>query len=86
MKNRILCAALAVVLSLLPVMQVNATTISDAKKQKEEAENKLNSVNENIEEALKLLQSTATFRYEFSKRETRKDGSLEKSKIYITKN
>jgi ferric-dicitrate binding protein FerR (iron transport regulator) len=43
-------------------------------------------VNENIEEALKLLQSTATFRYEFSKRETRKDGSLEKSKIYITKN
>jgi ferric-dicitrate binding protein FerR (iron transport regulator) len=42
-------------------------------------------VNENIEEALKLLQSTATFRYEFSKRGTRKDGSLEKSKIYITK-
>lgn len=42
-------------------------------------------VNENIEEALKLLQSTATFSYEFSKRETRNDGSLEKSKIYITK-
>ena len=41
--------------------------------------------NENIEEALKLLQSTATFRYKFSKRETRKDGSLGKSKIYITK-
>ncbi len=49
MKNRILCAALAIVLSLLPVMQVNATTISDAKKQKQEAENKLNSVNEDIE-------------------------------------
>lgn len=43
-------------------------------------------VNENIEEALKLLQSTSTFKYEFSKRGTRKDGSLEKSKIYITKN
>lgn len=42
-------------------------------------------INENIEEALKLLQTTATFSYEFSKRETRKDGSLEKSKIYITK-
>lgn len=42
-------------------------------------------VNENIEEALKLLQSTATFRYEFSKRETQKDGSFDKSKIYITK-
>lgn len=42
-------------------------------------------VNENIEDALKLLQSTATFRYEFSKRETRIDGSLVKSKIYITK-
>lgn len=42
-------------------------------------------VNENIEEALKLLQSTATFSYEFSERETRNDGSLEKSKIYITK-
>jgi ferric-dicitrate binding protein FerR (iron transport regulator) len=42
-------------------------------------------VNENIEEALKLLQSTATFRYEFSKRETQKDGSLVKSKIYLTK-
>lgn len=42
-------------------------------------------VNENIEEALKLLQSTATFSYEFSKRETQKDGSLEKSKIYIIK-
>lgn len=41
--------------------------------------------NENIEEALKLLQSTATFRYKFSKRETRKDGSFGKSKIYITK-
>ncbi len=49
MKNRILCAALAIVLSLLPVMQVNATTISDAKKQKEAAENKLNSVNKDIE-------------------------------------
>ena len=42
-------------------------------------------VNENVEEVLKLLQSTATFRYEFSKRETLKDGSLGKSKIYITK-
>ncbi len=50
MKKRILCAALAVVLGLLPVMQVNATTISDAKKQKEDAESKLNSVNESIED------------------------------------
>ena len=40
--------ALAVVMSLLPVMQVNAVTISDAQKQKEEAEKNLNSVNENI--------------------------------------
>lgn len=50
MKKRILCAALAVVLSLLPVMQVTATTISDAKKLKDEAENKLNSVNESIKD------------------------------------
>ncbi len=42
-------------------------------------------VNENIEEALKLLQSTATFSYKFSERGIREDGSLEKSKIYITK-
>lgn len=42
-------------------------------------------VNENIEVALKLLQSTATFSYEFSKRETLKDGSLGKTKIYLTK-
>lgn len=42
-------------------------------------------VNENIEEALKLLQSTATFKYEFSKRDNKKEGSIEKIKIYITK-
>jgi len=41
--------------------------------------------NENIEEALKLLQSTATFTYKFSKRGALNDGTFEKSKIYITK-
>jgi ferric-dicitrate binding protein FerR (iron transport regulator) len=41
--------------------------------------------NENIEEALKLLQSTAAFTYKFSKRGALSDGTLEKSKIYITK-
>ena len=41
--------------------------------------------NESIEEALKLLQSTATFHYKFAKRESHEDGSFEKPKIYITK-
>jgi len=41
--------------------------------------------NESIEEALKLLQSTATFNYRFIKRKIRNDGSFEDSKIYIMK-
>lgn len=48
MKKRIVGMALAAVMGLLPVMQVNAVTISDAQRQKEEAEKNLNSVNENI--------------------------------------
>ncbi|HBL74107.1 MAG: hypothetical protein A2W90_22630 [Bacteroidetes bacterium GWF2_42_66] len=43
-------------------------------------------IDENIEEALKLLQSTATFNYRFTKRQTREDGSFENTKIFITKN
>jgi transmembrane sensor len=42
-------------------------------------------IDESIEEALKLLQSTATFSFKFAKREANKDGSFEKAKIYITK-
>ena len=43
-------------------------------------------INESIEGALKLLQSTATFNYRFAKREAREDGSLENTIIYFTKN
>lgn len=50
MKKRIVCAALAIVLSLLPVVQAAAVTSSDVKKQKEETEEKLDSVNENIDD------------------------------------
>lgn len=42
-------------------------------------------VNENIEEAFKLLQSTATFNYHFAKRKSHEDGSFENTKISITK-
>ncbi len=42
-------------------------------------------INENIEEAFKLLQSTATFNYRFAKRQNRKDGSFENAKIVLTK-
>ena len=41
-------------------------------------------IDESIEEALKLLQSTATFEYHFAKRKPREDGSFETPKIYIT--
>ena len=41
--------------------------------------------NESIEEALKLLQSTATFNYRFAKRQIKNDGSFEDSKVYIMK-
>lgn len=40
---------------------------------------------ESIEEALKLLQSTATFNFKFAKRASHEDGTYDKSKIYITK-
>lgn len=43
-------------------------------------------IHENIEEAFKLLQSTATFNYHFAKRQTREDGSYGNTKIFITKN
>jgi ferric-dicitrate binding protein FerR (iron transport regulator) len=42
-------------------------------------------VNENIEEALKLLQATATFDYKFAQGTANEDGSHEKAKIYIIK-
>ncbi len=42
-------------------------------------------IEENIEEALRLLQSTATFEYHYAKRKELEDGSFEKAKIYITK-
>lgn len=42
-------------------------------------------VNESVEEALKLLQSTATFNFKFAKRASHEDGTYDKSKIYITK-
>ncbi len=40
-------------------------------------------INESIDEALKLLQATATFRYRFSSREIRADGSHAEAKIII---
>ncbi len=40
---------------------------------------------ESIDEALKLLRSTATFSFKFAPKGLLKDGSFEKSKIYITK-
>lgn len=43
-------------------------------------------IHENIEEAFKLLQSTATFNYHFAKRQTKEDGSYGNTKIFITKN
>jgi ferric-dicitrate binding protein FerR (iron transport regulator) len=42
-------------------------------------------IDESLEEALKLLQSTSTFNYRFAKRTTLKDGSLENTKIFFTK-
>ena len=41
--------------------------------------------NESIDEALKLLQSTATFNYRVAKRQIRQDGSYDDSEIDITK-
>ncbi|MGV8133795.1 MAG: FecR family protein [Mangrovibacterium sp.] len=41
-------------------------------------------INESIEEALKLLQSTATFNYRFINREIRADGTSEAAKIIIS--
>ena len=41
-------------------------------------------INESIEEALKLLQSTATFNYRFINREIRADGTPEAAKIIIS--
>lgn len=41
--------------------------------------------NESVEEALKLLQSTATFNFKFAKRASHGDGTYDKSRIYITK-
>jgi len=43
-------------------------------------------INESVEEALKLLQSTATFHYRFAERKAGKNGLTENAKIYITKN
>lgn len=42
-------------------------------------------VNESIEEALKLLQSTATFHYRFVNREIRADGTRAEAKIVISR-
>ena len=42
-------------------------------------------IDESIDEALKLLQSTTTFNFHFAKRQIRPDGSYENAKIYITK-
>lgn len=43
-------------------------------------------INESIEEAFKLLQSTATFNYRFSGRQFRPDGTPEEAKIIISRN
>ncbi|MGV8092905.1 MAG: FecR family protein [Mangrovibacterium sp.] len=42
-------------------------------------------INESIEEALKLLQSTATFNYRFIDRQIKADGSLEEAKIVMSR-
>lgn len=42
-------------------------------------------LDESLEEALKLLQSTSTFNYRIAKRTTLTDGSMENTKIFITK-
>lgn len=42
-------------------------------------------IDESVEEALKLLQSTATFHYRYAKRQVRPDGSYESARIFITK-
>lgn len=42
-------------------------------------------INESIEEALKLLQSTATFNYRFANRKIRADGTPEAAKIMISR-
>jgi ferric-dicitrate binding protein FerR (iron transport regulator) len=42
-------------------------------------------IDESLEEALKLLQSTSAFNYRFAKRITKKDGTLENTKIIFTK-
>ncbi|MGD9930683.1 MAG: FecR family protein [Mangrovibacterium sp.] len=42
-------------------------------------------IHENIEEALKLIQATATFDYEFEKRNMKEDGSFTDARIIITK-
>mgnify|MGYP002856482514 CR=1 FL=1 len=49
MNKRIYCLLLAAILGFLPAGEVYATTISDAKKEKAEAESRLESVNESIE-------------------------------------
>jgi len=42
-------------------------------------------MNESIEEALKLLQSTSTFNYRFSKRQVNTDGTFSSPQIIISK-
>lgn len=42
-------------------------------------------IDESIDEALKLLQSTSTFKYRFAKRKIQEKGSFENTKIYFTK-
>lgn len=50
MKNRVLIAALVMVLCITSVVPVWATTISDVKKEKEAAEKELNNINSSISE------------------------------------
>lgn len=49
MKRRVVCFLLAFFVGLMPTMSVYATTISDAKQQKQQTEEKLSDVNEDIE-------------------------------------
>ncbi|HKJ41281.1 MAG TPA: FecR domain-containing protein [Sunxiuqinia sp.] len=42
-------------------------------------------MDENVDQALKLLQSTSAFHYHYAKRNVRADGSYEHTKIFITK-
>lgn len=58
MNKRVVCFLTAFIVGLMPTMSVYATTISDAKQQKQKTEEKLSDVNEDIENLEENIEET----------------------------